>query len=1489
MPRTKVTVARGGRSSRTTRGPQATMASQLVSASGSASTRPRRAPSLFGPRKDPENELIYANLTIGRLREETEERYQLRLRAVEVYRAYNISRSEDGRGPASVSTFITESLRTPDNVYQRGFHILQTYVSLSTHVPLKQFDYTRGHTPPPRVRGPTGTAAADAATVPVPGPVTVATDSLLSRDSLLLPDSPTFVSLTEEQRAYHLGPMSLYTPLLVARLPSETEAQHAARLAAVREYAKWNTRRSMLHTSTHSTIPYAAGTVGQFVAAVTMGNLPRVSEAGAAASRLLFAFTETGSRSESTVPGVGPPSTVTAATPPAAVTTAASAPVEAGGLADAAAASVPGPAVSSESTPGPAAPTAATSATTVTPVQSAAARALNLRTAEERKSTSRYAPPIPGAIVPPLVVSTGVASGPTLPKPRGGGRVKASLMYRQAGGTVPNCYGSDSLGPVDDTALLADLPLLSPSVGSASLIETQSSTEATTEFFGGLSCPPGVSAMDYAEHLTDMPGFFESPTMLHLPPGPGVSVLGSPEHCAPTVRDVPPSMLPIPSSSPLPVSMPVLVPSPPSGQTLPPGAGPECNVSASIAAKDSEGSGSQLGPVASSDMAAEMITDQPVRVYHSLCGSTAEGSVFVTSGVCPPTSCELSLGRHSTRATWECDSAGCVGNLQSPPSVTSSTAASPPPVRGLERPCEELHYHCEHGLGLCVECVAANQPASASRTSSSMAAIGLASRVRVIKLRPGSTFQHEYDAYGRESLPRSEASQFSDSRSSRPGATPWKYRLRSIVRVYQPGGSDYPAGTRFAVRCQWFDALTQAYHSDGLYSKIKPEDYAVLSRLFLRDQLNVTHSLTCSYCGVGARSYWFCDSTHMTNGAVCHHSLCHVCYSRCLYPREHTLIGLHTFAATPSDRRGSPPSSTPSALAPPSSCTSFPTSLTQTLSIPGADLSHVLLPFTVLIYPGFTVPPLVTLTGSGAVVEAQRSLKEHTYLLRSDIHSQGYGCYPLTCRWSANTLVSTVNNSVLKRAALVADIHSFRLVIDLRCHQTPDGYEFTGVTFNAGGILSQLVAPVLHAFAESRGFFHPHLPITANDVVVLFNCCDARPLTWKTLLEQMRRECPVPFTLMVFQRPLLIMDSEQSLAALLARWTNRLHVHEDPRTILQIGLARAFAESYRPVLFTTTATGVTVGTLFGLPLLGDTASHLGSVPRPGGVSVTGPSQALVPGGSPSVTVAAYAPTLVPVCPPTSAIATPLVMPAPSSVSSTTRLPLLLGAPPTVSLSDRHGVAQGLLALQQRVPRPADSGTVRRPSTGGATSTTPQVPGPVVSGSNALPLVSPPDPSSAPDSETPPSASSESADRESVNSDTELDLDGQVTDAGADGNMYSTIQYSTFRRSALLAYLTSWSHEQKVAFLRRGQRVSSRLALLNEQLPIAFRYCKDAAPRPPTVLASAVRTYVSVSDAYPSAAFFSNPRSYSVRACWSAFSSHMTSNSVLPSHTEGTRQ
>ena len=390
----------------------------------------------------------------------------------------------------------------------------------------------------------------------------------------------------------------------------------------------------------------------------------------------------------------------------------------------------------------------------------------------------------------------------------------------------------------------------------------------------------------------------------------------------------------------------------------------------------------------------------------------------------------------------------------------------------------------------------------------------------------------------------------------------------------------------FVTRVAWYNADGEFRGvTIGSDHEVMPcRNYPTLSVLWLRDPAHLTKSLTCSACGPSVTAYWYCSD------AGCHLALCPACYSRARFPREPGIVlptgaGAGGVVGAKRRRPDEPATASLSAvalataavlcnplqrfcLAPPSPCAAlrltpcpecpppFPDLLRAGLA---RDRSHVLIPFST-----------VTLLGLGEDQRRRGTAATH-YTHRSRAFGITYGCYPFVVSWVAGSTFPVVAKSVEGTATLLSDTRVERLLIDLRCHQSSDGFLFHTLVYSAQRVVDELLLPFLIAFRISKGVSRS--PLLVSDVVILLQVCCASVNTFCTLLGELQAKTGVPVQMLVIDQPLLVFDIDSVTPFVLPPFVNRLDTRS-LREVLLCELSAAFLDAYRPELLTSPSSGV---------------------------------------------------------------------------------------------------------------------------------------------------------------------------------------------------------------------------------------------------------------------------------------------------------------------------
>jgi len=296
----------------------------------------------------------------------------------------------------------------------------------------------------------------------------------------------------------------------------------------------------------------------------------------------------------------------------------------------------------------------------------------------------------------------------------------------------------------------------------------------------------------------------------------------------------------------------------------------------------------------------------------------------------------------------------------------------------------------------------------------------------------------------------------------------------------------------YVTRVVWFGEKRVSVTIAGDRDLSNCGNHPAMSVLWLRDPDRLYKSVTCSDCGISTKAYWSCSDDG------CHISLCPRCYSAALYPEEPGIVLPSTSGGVGAKRKRLDSAAAGAAagpprfqLAAPSSCRHFstpsvsagavaatpPASLVDRLA-PGSrfDRSHLLMPVAT-----------VTLLGLGTDQRWSATGAATHYTHRSEVLNISYGCYPFLVSWTPTTPRPMVAKILRGVAALLKDTRAERLVIDLRCHLTDNGYFFGDLVYNAHDVVHQLLLPLLLAFKTSKRVSGS--PLRPDDVLVLFNCC----------------------------------------------------------------------------------------------------------------------------------------------------------------------------------------------------------------------------------------------------------------------------------------------------------------------------------------------------------------------------------------------------------------
>lgn len=356
----------------------------------------------------------------------------------------------------------------------------------------------------------------------------------------------------------------------------------------------------------------------------------------------------------------------------------------------------------------------------------------------------------------------------------------------------------------------------------------------------------------------------------------------------------------------------------------------------------------------------------------------------------------------------------------------------------------------------------------------------------------------------------------------------------------------------FSVRLGWYsNTPTQgggvgAFVEGGLASPtmlIAESNQPRLALLWRRLQWARTNSLTCSLCGPGSYAYWSC--TH------CHISLCPRCYVSATLPDEAALdLPTHNQRLLPS----------------PSDCRSFPLPALRgplgVSSVPVAgsasDRSVVLDPFVWVTVGG--------LDGAHRVVAPQGDGRTSLLLHGHGVHRFVVDCPALKPAPDAeHPLLVALDERVGAVCDLVAATPVSRLVIDLRCHATPQGYSFGRVALRVSGLIERVIRPLLEAHLErlpNAAALSP-LPL-ARTVLVVLHCCDVSGTSFQQLFSELRRSNPLfVFEFLTFGRPLLLGDISLVLPQILPAWANLLCRASFPEMLSSV-LSDSFVRAYLP-------------------------------------------------------------------------------------------------------------------------------------------------------------------------------------------------------------------------------------------------------------------------------------------------------------------------------------
>ena len=335
-------------------------------------------------------------------------------------------------------------------------------------------------------------------------------------------------------------------------------------------------------------------------------------------------------------------------------------------------------------------------------------------------------------------------------------------------------------------------------------------------------------------------------------------------------------------------------------------------------------------------------------------------------------------------------------------------------------------------------------------------------------------------------------------------------------------------------------------------SEMLAEHQPRFSSLFHRISHLRTHSLTCSSCGTGQRSAWFC--TH------CHLSLCNGCWASWQYPEATTNL-----VAKPS--RFLRPSTSCLDFRPPRTRAPF----SQTIIAGGrGDESHLHIP-----------PVVVCVMGMGGGSGGQKNAAATEYTRRDATLYEGFSSFNFRINTTAHARSAKseaagkpdpLRAAVQHVCSLVEDCYAGRFVLDLRAHHRGGYFEFLPRCYTVAEVFDIFITPIARAFRRAQRLTRGRYPafdssnaaVVASRILVVVHCCDSEFTTFLQMLNELLASDNIALELLIFQRPLIIQEIDSILPPFMGHYTNAL-CPLSTFDLLENTLSYAFRSAFAPV------------------------------------------------------------------------------------------------------------------------------------------------------------------------------------------------------------------------------------------------------------------------------------------------------------------------------------
>jgi hypothetical protein len=351
-----------------------------------------------------------------------------------------------------------------------------------------------------------------------------------------------------------------------------------------------------------------------------------------------------------------------------------------------------------------------------------------------------------------------------------------------------------------------------------------------------------------------------------------------------------------------------------------------------------------------------------------------------------------------------------------------------------------------------------------------------------------------YDAWGRATILLTEWASYCDTSRGIQSSAHWKVEITSLVRLY------FLAKSQIVIRARVCFYTTKLHKFVGASSlddgaMMNPIYYPDLSRTWRDDGLSAK-SITCSECGQGAVSAYFCADPE------CFHSLCFRCYAlskRPGHPVNFPLegeYGLPPALPCAALRHGPPPK--------------------------GTDNSMVLSPTIVVGIHSLTV---------AEVAAATTTVKEQAFSLDSadKVLNAGCGFYPFVVNALKARTQASVTQAVHEVALQLHNIEAESLFIYINAHMGAECIWIGNLSYSDQQIMG-LIDELVRAFRCSKNRIH------TGRVVVYFNICAVFAAHWN---EVVQTQSPLTrFELVGFEAPVMFDTMTQHTNAFLRRWMN---------------------------------------------------------------------------------------------------------------------------------------------------------------------------------------------------------------------------------------------------------------------------------------------------------------------------------------------------------------